>query len=117
MLLRFNNYAKNNQLNNIYTIALRFVIVIEALFAGTDAQDEYDLPRQLSKEVYEARIRVHRAEYISEGDFNSGSCGLCTWHKHPEYVAAKNIRSASVCLKRYCFARAVAKYHAIIMLT
>ena len=40
-----------------------------ALYYGTDAQDEYDLPRQLSKEVYEARIRVHRAEYISEGDF------------------------------------------------
>lgn len=40
-----------------------------ALFYGTDAQDEYDLPRQLSREVYEARIRIHRAEYISEGDF------------------------------------------------
>ena len=40
-----------------------------ALFYGTDAQDEYDLPRMLSKEVYEARIRVHRSEYISEGDF------------------------------------------------
>ena len=40
-----------------------------ALFYGTDAEDEYDLPRSLSKEVYEARIRVHRSEYISEGDF------------------------------------------------
>ena len=40
-----------------------------ALFYGTDAEDEYDLPRQLPKEVYEARIRIHRAEYISEGDF------------------------------------------------
>lgn len=40
-----------------------------AVFAGTTAEDEYYLPRQLSKEVYEARIRVHRAEYISERDF------------------------------------------------
>lgn len=40
-----------------------------ALFAGTDAQDEYDLPRMLPREVYEARIQIHRAEYISEGDF------------------------------------------------
>lgn len=39
------------------------------LFYGTDARDEYDLPRQLPREVYEARIRVHRSEYISEGDF------------------------------------------------
>ena len=119
-----------------------------ALFYGTDAEDEYDLPRALPREVYEARIRIHRAEYISEGDFvrikamglntaripvpffifgdvepyigcieeldkafawarryglqilidlhtvpggqngfdNSGACGLCTWHQHPEYV-------------------------------
>jgi len=40
-----------------------------ALFAGTTAEDEYYLPRQLSKEVYEARIQMHRAEYISERDF------------------------------------------------
>lgn len=40
-----------------------------ALFYGTDAQDEYDLPRQLSKEVYEARIMIHRSEYICERDF------------------------------------------------
>ena len=40
-----------------------------ALFEGTTAEDEYYLPRQLSKEVYEARIKVHRAEYISERDF------------------------------------------------
>ncbi len=40
-----------------------------ALFAGTTAEDEYYLPRQLSKEVYEARIRVHRSEYITERDF------------------------------------------------
>ncbi len=30
---------------------------------------KYYLPRQLSKEVYEARIQMHRAEYISERDF------------------------------------------------
>lgn len=40
-----------------------------ALFDGTTAEDEYYLPSQLSKEVYEARIRIHRAEYITEGDF------------------------------------------------
>lgn len=40
-----------------------------ALFEGTTAEDEYYLPRQLSKEVYEARISIHRAEYITERDF------------------------------------------------
>ncbi len=40
-----------------------------ALFDGTTAEDEYYLPSQLSKEVYEARIKIHRAEYITEGDF------------------------------------------------
>lgn len=40
-----------------------------ALFEGTTAEDEYSLPRQLSKEVYEARIKIHRAEYITERDF------------------------------------------------
>lgn len=40
-----------------------------ALYTGTDAQDEYDLPRILPGEVYEARIQIHRAEHISEGDF------------------------------------------------
>lgn len=40
-----------------------------ALFEGTSAEDEYYLPRQLTREVYEARINIHRAEYISERDF------------------------------------------------
>ena len=40
-----------------------------ALFEGTTAEDEYYLPRQLSKEVYEARIKIHRAENITERDF------------------------------------------------
>lgn len=40
-----------------------------ALFEGTDAEDEYWLPRRLPKEVYEARIRIHRSEYITERDF------------------------------------------------
>jgi len=40
-----------------------------ALFEGTGAQDEYYLPRWLSREVYEARIRIHRSEYITERDF------------------------------------------------
>lgn len=40
-----------------------------SLFDGTTAEDEYYLPTQLSKEVYEARIKVHRSEYITERDF------------------------------------------------
>lgn len=40
-----------------------------ALFDGTTADDEYYLPRQLSREAYEARIKIHRSEYISERDF------------------------------------------------
>lgn len=39
------------------------------LFEGTDAEDEYYLPRALPKEIYEERIRRHRAEYITERDF------------------------------------------------
>lgn len=39
------------------------------LFDGTDAMDEFHLPQKLSREVYEARIHVHRCEYISERDF------------------------------------------------
>ena len=39
------------------------------LFAGTDAEDEYYLPRRLSPEVYEARMKIHRSEYITERDF------------------------------------------------
>ena len=40
-----------------------------ALFEGTDAEDEYYLARRLSREVYEARIKIHRSEYITERDF------------------------------------------------
>ena len=40
-----------------------------ALFEGTTAEDEYYLPTQLDPAVYEARIRQHRAEYITERDF------------------------------------------------
>ncbi len=40
-----------------------------AVFEGTTAEDEYWLPRQLSREVYEARIKIHRSEYITERDF------------------------------------------------
>lgn len=39
------------------------------LFSGTSAEDEWSLPRQLDKEVYEVRIKLHRFEYISERDF------------------------------------------------
>lgn len=40
-----------------------------SVFEGTEAEDEYYLPTQLSKEVYEARIKIHRSEYITERDF------------------------------------------------
>lgn len=40
-----------------------------ALFEGTTAEDEYYLPTQLSPEVYEARIKIHCSEYITERDF------------------------------------------------
>lgn len=40
-----------------------------ALFEGTEAADEYYLPRELSAEAYENRIRQHRCEFISERDF------------------------------------------------
>ena len=39
------------------------------LFEGTTAEDEHNLPLQLPKEVYEARIKMHRSEYITERDF------------------------------------------------
>ena len=39
------------------------------LFSGTSAEDEYYLPTQLSPEAYEARIQIHRSEYITERDF------------------------------------------------
>ncbi len=39
------------------------------LFDGTDAEDEFYLPTQLPKEVYEARMLIHRSEYITERDF------------------------------------------------
>lgn len=42
-----------------------------SLFQGTTAEDEYYLPTQLSKEVYEARIKIHRSEYITERDFST----------------------------------------------
>lgn len=40
-----------------------------ALFEGTTAEDEYYLPQQLDRSVYEARIKIHRSEYITERDF------------------------------------------------
>ena len=49
------------------------------LWEGTTAEDEYYLPRQLSRDAYEARIKVHRSEYITERDFaRIASIGLNT---------------------------------------
>ena len=59
---------------NIKGVNLGYWLVLEkwmnpALFEGTTAEDEYYLPTQLSPEVYEARIKIHRSEYITERDF------------------------------------------------
>lgn len=40
-----------------------------AMFEGTDAEDETYLVEKLSPEAYKARIKLHRAEYITERDF------------------------------------------------
>lgn len=49
------------------------------LFAGTDAEDEYYLAQSLPKDVYEARIKTHRSEYITQRDFAAiASWGLNT---------------------------------------
>lgn len=39
------------------------------LFDGTNADDEYYLARDLSADVYQARIEQHRANFITEEDF------------------------------------------------
>ena len=64
----------NTKIDKVKGVNLGNWLVLEKwmspeLFAGTTAEDEYYLPTQLPKEVYEARIRQHRAEYISERDF------------------------------------------------
>lgn len=61
-------------MNKIKGVNLGNWLVLEkwmnlAMFEGTTAEDEYHLPLQLSKEVYEARIKIHRSEYITERDF------------------------------------------------
>ncbi len=40
-----------------------------ALFADTDAEDEYYLARTLPPEIYKARMEIHRSSYITERDF------------------------------------------------
>ena len=40
-----------------------------SMFEGTDAEDETYLVEKLSPEAYKARIKLHRAEYITERDF------------------------------------------------
>lgn len=66
--------SKGDQRVNIKGVNLGNWLVLEkwmspALFHGTTAEDEYYLPTQLSPEVYEARIKIHRSEYITERDF------------------------------------------------
>lgn len=66
--------SKGDQRVNIKGVNLGNWLVLEkwmspALFQGTTAEDEYYLPTQLSPEVYEARIKIHRSEYITERDF------------------------------------------------
>lgn len=65
---------KNSKITGIKGVNLGNWLVLEKwmspeLFAGTTAEDEYYLPSQLPKDVYEARIQQHRAEYITERDF------------------------------------------------
>lgn len=64
----------NGTINNIKGVNLGNWLVLEKwmsplLFEGTTAEDEYYLPMQLDPEVYKARIRIHRSEYITERDF------------------------------------------------
>lgn len=64
----------NTKIENVKGVNLGNWLVLEKwmspeLFEGTDAEDEFYLPTKLSKEVYEARIRTHRNEYITERDF------------------------------------------------
>lgn len=40
-----------------------------ALFDGTTAEDEYYLAHQLSPQMFEMRLKIHRSEYITERDF------------------------------------------------
>jgi len=42
------------------------------IFEGTKADDEYYLAHDLEKTAYKERMRIHRAEYITERD-------LCKW--------------------------------------
>lgn len=65
---------KNDAIRNIKGVNLGNWLVLEKwmspeLFAGTDADDAYYLPRRLPREIYEARMQQHRAEYITERDF------------------------------------------------
>lgn len=39
------------------------------VFEGVQADDEYYLPQDLSREAYETRIQMHRNSFITEGDF------------------------------------------------
>lgn len=64
----------NGKIKDIKGVNLGNWLVLEkwmspSLFAGTDAEDEYYLPTQLDPEVYEARMKIHRSEYITERDF------------------------------------------------
>ena len=40
-----------------------------ALFDGMTAEDEYYLAHQLSPQMFEMRLKIHRSEYITERDF------------------------------------------------
>ncbi|MCP1275935.1 glycoside hydrolase family 5 protein [Leuconostoc citreum] len=49
------------------------------LFSNVAAEDEYYLPRDLNPETYQARIDMHRANFITEADFlRIASLGLDT---------------------------------------
>lgn len=72
--------GKGREGMNIKGVNLGNWLVLEkwmspSLFEGTTAEDEYYLPTQLSGEVYEARIRTHRSEYITERDLQQSAPG------------------------------------------
>lgn len=59
-----------------------------ALFEGTTAEDEYYLPRQLTKEVYEALYLVLTLTRVSAGN------GSCLWNGRRERAMRSLVPSA-----------------------
>ena len=68
-----------------------------AMFADTEALDEYHLPRMLPEAAYRERIRTHRNEYITERDFTRippGASISCASPCRISFSATWNLSSA-----------------------